>query len=169
MPSINSLMSVVTSFSADFIILAIVFGALFVYGFYFGKDRIIAFIFSLYAAFVLYSYFPYVRQLSLFNRSNEQLVLSQLLIFAVLFFFALSVMKHLVIADFPYARTRKLLELSILSVSAIVLLAVLVYHIVPVERLHNFSGVFDTLFAQTRYVFWWLAAPLVAIFFVTRR
>jgi hypothetical protein len=159
-----------TGITLDVMVLAVMFAALAAYGFYFGKRRLVAFVLSFYPAFLLYAAFPYIGQLTFLHSSGGQIVLSKLVIFAVFF-----VVCHIALlnvlhgaGDFSFSKREKIFQISVLSVSALVLILIFMHQYVPFAGVYTFSAGIGKLFVSRTAQFWLLLAPLAGVYVSTR-
>lgn len=154
--------------SADFLILAIIFLAIFFYGFFRGKEKIISLILSLYISAFLYIYSGFLNSIILFKQNQSQMVLSKIVVFlavAVLIHFLLN---RFVRGLYSGSRFRNILENVLLSLSATGLLISFSYHIIPIQKFYNFSPAIDQIFASSLSFTIWLLIPIVCFFFLSR-
>jgi len=154
---------------ADLLIVFILFGLLLGLGFQYGKRRIVALIFSLYFASFLYLYFPYS---DFFIQSDlGTLELTALIagVFFVFFILLFIILIRIINVSFPQSSGRRWLEATLLSTATTTLILALLYHVIPIAPLYDFSSPIDRLFESPEYFFWWLIAPLVVLFFVGKK
>jgi len=130
-----------------------------------GKYAIINIIFALYLALIVSLKFPYFSFfLGTESKSSDAVVM--IVIFSV--FTILGIMlfrKHIPGDDYETAFHhfgKKLL----LALMATVLVMAYSYHALPVTDLITPGSPIQALFAPQENFFWWLIAPLVALFFV---
>ncbi len=145
----------------DFILLGIIFVLLTVYGIYLGRNRLISFILSFYAATFLYNIFPFTEKL-MFSTKGDWVVLNKILIF-LMFFLPLNIIinKHLS-ASYESVSGKGVLKTSLFAIMALALILVFSYSVVNFDSYYNFSPTIDALFTESR-IFWWQLAPLVFV------
>lgn len=126
-----------------------------------GKDSLIVFLLALYPAGLITEYFPFY---DLFAR-NSQLIkdFSSLFIFlsslvAVIFF-----IKGYIDTNYQHHTFWRVVEVIVLAIVSVGLFFALLYHLVGVTSLYDFSFVFDALFSSKIAFFIWLIAPLLSI------
>ena len=159
---------VVQTFPFDILVIAVVFIAFFGYALPYGKGGIVALIFSLYTALLLYSHFPYIERFLLFQDTEAQLFFSHVGIFMVFAIIAYVVLRRIVYGAFSNGTTIRLFEAGLLGAATTVLLLAILYQALPVAALYDFSEPVDLLFEPSYFFFLWLIAPLAAILLTTR-
>ncbi len=157
----------ITGISLDFLIIAALFVALSAYALYFGKNRIVSLILALYGAITLYTAFPYQNSVLIFRNSPGQVVVSKLVVFIVFTAILHLLFNRIVSIEYGFGRFRKPTEVALLSLSALVLMLVVVYQIIPIENFYNFSSIADGIFMAKQSLFWWLLAPIAVLFFAS--
>ncbi len=147
----------------DFLILLVLFGLLFVFLWYMGKGPFIGLLIALYVAYALFSIFPYKESLPV----EPQLLAvgSASSIFLLLMGIAYVVLRRTVASDFIYIG---ILGQVILCVLGAGLLLAIAFHVLAIPTIYAFSPILHTLFAPPELFFWWFAAPLVGLFFLSR-
>ncbi|MBV9349730.1 MAG: hypothetical protein JO026_03185 [Patescibacteria group bacterium] len=143
-------------FATDFLPLIVLTGLLLLYSVYFGRDRFAPLIAGLYAALVLYTAFPYTLAVLAGPLAK------------VLFFGALTVLTTFAFSGLSHFMARagsSLLSSIILSIAVAGFLTAISLHTLPVTEVYHFNAATKALFATNQAFFWWLAAPLVAVFF----
>lgn len=154
---LQSVVNFVIAFSTDFFAFLVVAGLILGFAFYFGRDRILALIAGIYAAVVLYQAFPYA---SILPNSSAPVLIALFIAFVVAGWLAFSGM------SFFLAKSESgLLGTAILSAATAGLLIAVGIHVLPLEQLYTFSVPTKALFESAEMFFWWLVAPLVALFF----
>lgn len=165
-----------TGISLDVLVLVGIFIVLAVCGFYFGKNKLVAFVLAFYPSIFLFQHFPYVDNFTFWRANAEQVNLSHALIFAVFFILCNFLLVKLVHADFGFSKTRRLLEVVILSISAVILIVIFCQHIVPIKLFYGSAGVrglggggeVAALFSSKNGLFWWFLAPIIGVFVTNR-
>jgi len=152
----------------DLLIIGGTFFVLIFLSFQLGKESIVSLILSLYVTLLLYLSFPYTDLFSFFGSSETGLIITNLLIFAILLFIIYKIMQRLVASSYPQDSLHTWFEVIVLSVVATSLILAFVYHALPIAALYDFSAPVDRFFASETLFFWWLAIPLIAMFFVIR-
>jgi len=130
---------------------------------YFGRQRVAAFALSLYPALLLFLYFPFVERFIFFRKSSSRVVISKLLIFAVFLVFAYVVVRRKILRDYDGYESRSITASVIMSIAVVILLLTISYHIIPLEKLYDFSPKFDSLLTFYSAAFWGLLLPLILI------
>jgi len=143
--------------------------ALFVFALRYGKDRMIALIFSLYISLLVYIHFPYTEKFLLFTGSDIKILLSNAIIFFAFVIMVYVIIERVIFADYPSRGTRRLLEAFLLSLAATALLIAFAYNILPIASFYSFDQPIELLFESYDYFFWWLTVPLISILFLAKR
>jgi len=160
--------STVTSLSIDFFILLAIFLFFILYAFYFGKERIITFILSLYVAAFLFPIFPYIESVLIFTDSPLQVVLSKVSIFVAFALVANIIIGRFTFSEFSRNTFYGWFETFLLSFSATALLLVFSYHILPITEVYDFNPYLDIIFEPAKYLFWWLALPFIGLILTSK-
>lgn len=158
--SYTSVVDFVVHFGTDFFAFIVVAGVVAGLSFYFGRDRLIALIAGIYAALALYQAFPYQ---SILPNSSAPVMIGLFVAFTAAGWLAFSGLSF-----FLAQSTSSPLGTFILSVATAGLLLAIGIHVLPVQDLYTFSEPTKALFASPQEFFWWLAVPLVALFFFGR-
>lgn len=145
---------IITHFAGDFLAFLIVGGIIAAFAFYFGRNRIVPLVASLYAAIPIYTVFPYTEYITT--------PLVSIVLYFVIAFLAYIAFSGL--ASFVATGSIGFINLLILSATVAGMLIAVSIHILPVEQLYTFSAPTRALFASTEAFFFWLVAPLVAVF-----
>jgi len=149
-------------------ILAIFFFLLagFFYGLLAGKQRLMASLFSFYVAILLFTNFNY---LDFFTQGKK---IFDIFLFRAACLLILIILLNIVFAKRVFVGSRKstgwwqAFTLSFLEVG---LLMSAIFQLLPAKELFTFSPAVQTLFASQQSFFWWLALPIIALFFIVRR
>ena len=164
-------MGIVETFSGavttDVLIIAVVFLAVFFFSIVYGKSNSIALLFSLYLGILGFVSFPFMEEFIFLKSSEIQIVLSRIAVFTVIAGFIYTAIQRSIYAEYPDYKILKLAQAGVLSLSSTALIFAFAYHTLPVSTLYDFGQSVDSLFSS-EYFFWWLAAPLGALFFVSR-
>jgi len=167
--STNITVENIANLSIDTIILLIIFFIFFIYGMRFGKRRIISLMLSLYASIPIVFFFPYIQKIAFFGETDKAVLYSQIGLFILLVVLINIVLNKIVSFELYHRGLRKLIENGFLALASGGLLIAISYHIINISELYDFAGPIDAIFASTVLLFWWLVAPLVVIFFTTRK
>lgn len=143
--------------------------ALFVFALRYGKDRMIALIFSLYISLLLYIHFPYIDKLLLFKGSDIKILLSNAIIFFTFVVVVYVIIERVIFADYPNRGMMRFIEALLLSLAATSLLLAFAYNILPIASFYSFSPPIELLFSSSIFFFWWLIVPLASILFLAKR
>lgn len=160
----SDLYGYITSLSSDVIIIIAVSVVLFWFATHYGKRTMITLMLSLYAAFVLFTVFPYEEYVrSIVGESFNSLALSFGIFFVFFIFFSL-VIHRIICAEYTSSGVRRWFEAAVLSAVTTTFLLALSYHIFPIEEIYNFGAPIDALFASEELFFWWLIVPFFGMF-----
>jgi hypothetical protein len=157
MEIVGDLFGKIFSVSSDVLIIVVIAIALTAYGLMWGKQKIIALILSLYIGAFIFSFIPF----------NITGTLAQVAAFAAITGIMTFLIERMIIADFSFSKIRKFIEAGFLGIAGTMLLMLLSYHLIEIGSLYNFGSGIDILFSA-KYLFWWLVAPLVILFFNSR-
>lgn len=141
--------------------------ALFAFSLRYGKDRIIALILALYLGLLAFLYFPYGEQVVGAVPIGGSDVLPQTLLFMVFVLVAYIAVYRSIMAEFPRGSVRYV-QAGVLALAAAALLLAFSYIILPLASAYELDIPVEGLFENKDYFFWWLVAPLLAIFFFGR-
>jgi hypothetical protein len=158
--SLSEVVNFFVHFGTDFFAFVIVAGAVAGFAFYFGRDRLMSLIAAIYSAVVLYQAFPYG---NLLPSHNPPVMIGLFIALAIAGWLGFSGLSF-----FLAKSTGSPLGTLVLAVAVAGLLLAIAIHVLPVQDLYTFSEPTKALFATDQEYFWWLAAPLVALFFFGR-
>jgi hypothetical protein len=167
--STESTLETVMNLSFDTIILIVIFLVFFIYGLKFGKRKIISLTLSLYASVPIVYFFPYLQSISFFGDTEKAMLYSQIGLFILVIILINVVLSEIISWELHNRGLRKFIENGFLAFASSGLLIAISYHIINISDLYDFVGLVDTLFASTTLFFWWLVAPLIVLFFTTRK
>lgn len=157
--SLESLTDFFIHFGTDFFAFIIVAAAVSGFAFYFGRDRLMSLIASIYAAVLLYQKFPY----GSYVPDGPWYEIGIFALFVVVALIAFSGLSF-----FLARETSSFLGTAALSIATAGLLLSIAIYILPVQQLYTFSAPTMALFSSAESFFLWLLAPLVALFFFGR-
>jgi uncharacterized membrane protein YidH (DUF202 family) len=159
----------VTSLSTDILAGVALFAILAFYGIKWGKRRLSSLILSLYLAIPAYNAFPY------FSKITEQAGEQQPFVVPIAVYLGFALVIHFVLMQFmttvepSESHARKWFEVLLLSLLSVLFLFAVAFNILGLESSYDFSSQISKLFEPTTYFFWWFLAPLVGLFFLSRR
>lgn len=148
-------------FSADVTVLTIAFIVFFLYGLYFGRDRLISLIITFYLATFLYRIFPYADKLTFLSGDNLAL-LNKIGIF-LLFFLPINIIISRYIVAQEYDGSSHVFRTLGLSLASLIVLMLFSYTVTSLDHFYTFSPIINDLFAGAGRVFWWNFAPLALL------
>src|SRR3989344_3603059 len=159
------------SISTDAAIIGTLFAVLLALAWWVGVARMSAILLSLCLAVPLYLNFTYVNKLLSLSLAGtaQGTFFSYLLIFAVFALFCYLVLRRYASAGSTYGQLAGAVEYIMLALTGVGLLLAIGYRILPLVLLYDFNPGIDRFFAEPNFFFWWLLAPLLAIFVSTRR
>lgn len=151
--------------SSDLIVLGTIFVLFFLYAIYFGRDRVVAFIFAFYPAVFLYQTLPFFDKLIVLH-GDRLILLNKLGLFLLLF-----IPLNIIIARYIFSESyggggKHYLRIAGCALASVVLFLVFYYKILNLETLYNFSPAVDILFSGPNRLFWWTLAPLAILLFL---
>lgn len=153
----------VWSGASDFLIVLILFGALFLFAWYMNYGQLVALLLAFYAAYALYVVFPYKSLLPVAPASTA--LWTHVGLYAAFSFIFYIILRRVVVSDFLYVSMIGVIALSFLGAAFLLALA---YHVFPVAEIYRFTPAVDLLFAAKAYFFWWFISPAVGLFFLAR-
>ena len=148
----------VINFSTDFFAFIAIATAVAAFAFYFGRDRIVSLLAGMYAAIPLYLAFPYSDILS-----TPLLHVALYLALAGIGMVAFSGLSAYIAGG-----SLGFIKMAALSAVTAGMLIAISIHVLPVEQVYTFSAPTKALFASNQAFFFWLLAPLAAIFLFGR-
>ncbi len=153
----------VWSYASDFLIIIILLTTFFLFAYYVGRDHLVAILLSFYAAYALYTIFPYTSFLPTAPAST--VLFAHIGLYAAFILLFYIILRRVVVSDFLHIGLFGLIVLSFLGSAFLIALA---YHVFPVADLYTFTPAVAALFAPVKYFFWWFIAPAVGLFFLAR-
>jgi len=154
----------VWGFASNFLIIIALTGVLFFFAWQFGRGPFVALLLSLYAAFAVYTVFPYASFFPITTSSMTPLV-AHILLYAALTFGFFIILRRVIVSDFLYIGPVALIALSFLGAAFLLAIG---YHTFLIASVYNFTPTVAALFAPAQYFFWWFAAPAIGLFFLAR-
>lgn len=146
------------------IFLFIAFG--FFYGISSGKKRIISLLISLYIAGFFFENFFYIDELIEGKTIIETFFFKAFIFLAIVL--ALNVLFLKILACSSESRSKEWRQVLLLSFLGTGLLFSFIFHLFPAKEIFTFSPIVEHLFVSDKAFFWWLLAPLIALF-LTRK
>jgi len=156
--SLDTAVDIVIAFGADFFAFIVVAGLIFTFSFYFGRDRLLSLMASIYAAIVLYQAFPYQ---SFLPGTGPWIMILLFVAFLLAGWVAFSGLSYFL----ARSDSSGFLGTAVLSIAAAGLLLAVGIHVLPIQDLYTFSSPTLALFASAEMFFLWCLAPLAALFF----
>ena len=151
---LTSVMDHLFGLGTDFFSFIAVVAIVAIFAFYFGGDRLIPLIASLYVAIPLYTFFAYKDVVG----ENPYLLVGLYMALVALSLIAFSGLSYF--SGGGAIGFMKLGGLSILTAGLAVAIGV---HILPIDKIYSFSAPTLALFSSDQAFFWWLAAPLAGL------
>ena len=161
--------SAYSGLSTDFSVILVIFLALFACAVYFGKRRAFALTLSFYLSGFLYSIFPYTEDFLVFSGGAGRIFLSKAFIWAVFALTGFFVLRGMVFSDFPPGKLRRWFESALLSAANSGLLLAFSFKFFGVSDAYQFAPAVGQFFVRPEFLFLWLIAPLLVIFFTSSR
>ena len=149
--------------TSNFLIVIVLLGVLFLFARYAGRGPFVALLLAFYAAYALYSAFPYASLLP--TAPPVTALFAHVGLYAGLVGVFYIILRRVVVSDFLSIGSFGLVALSFLGAAFLLALA---YHVFPVATTYHFSSAVSALFAPNDYFFWWFAAPAIGLFFLAR-
>jgi len=155
----ESALSLMGSISIDTLAVLLCCALFVTYGTMKGKDKLLVFLFSLYPAVLVTSFFPFYALVG-------DGVLSRyvpLIVFALSVAGIFYVLKDFVDANYQPNTLWRWIEVITLSVMSVGLCLALMCHSADLHLLYSFSPMFYTAFTSPYALFAWLVAPLASV------
>lgn len=127
-----------------------------------GKDMLLILLFSLYPALLITSYFPFYDVLAI-GGGDISGVLERLVVFLLSTVMVVMIMRGYINTGYQGSSFWRAVEVFVLSIMSVGFFISVLYHVVHIEKLYNFSFVFDILFTPSGVFFVWLILPLLSI------
>lgn len=157
----------ILSIAREFLVLILVFGALFAYALLRGKHALTALILGLYLALLISLKFPYYNAIyDLVARGGKTTPILTIAIFAVFTGMGTFLFEHLLWHDYEESAFEDISKKVILALLGTVLVMAYTYHVLPVTTIFDPGSSVAMLFAPPEYFFWLMLLPLIGLFFV---
>lgn len=171
-PAVLEIGNAVSALGADawlwvgnFLALIILTLALFIFAMNQGASGLISINISLYAAYALYTVFPFKDVIV--DSGTTPLIKAILSIGMFLALMAVPFMLSLRLTA-PSFGQLSIIQNFLLSLGAAVFLMALGYHVFDISNIYSFSDPLNYLFAPEGYFFYWFIAPLITLWFLAR-
>lgn len=168
MSFLDLVISFITTYSFDVAIIVAVFLLLAFYGFWLEKNRLTSLILSFYTASFLFSNCFFRSEITIFGESGIKLLLSQAVLFVALLIVSILILNRVIKGRFPPSGIKRWLKIAILSLAGTGFMLSLSYHALPAGEIYSFSAPVASLFEPANMFFWWLFAPLIALFVISK-
>lgn len=145
--------------SSFLIILISLIALLFFFARYVGRGPFVALLLSFYAAYALYSVFPYASFPAI---PPTMALLVRLGLYAAFVFVFYVIMQRVMVSDFFHIG---FFGLIVLSFFGAVFLLTLAYRVFLITSVYHFTPAISTLLSLNKYFFWWFVAPAIGLFF----
>src|SRR3989344_7656514 len=149
--------------ASDFLIIIVLFTALFLFAWYIGRATLVSVLMAFYAGYAVYAAFPYMSYLP--TAPALTALLAQVGLYAGLTLVFYIILRRVVVSAFLYVGIFGTIILSFLGATFILALA---FHVFPVATVYTFTPAVSALFAPVKYFFWWFSAPAIGLFFLAR-
>ena len=158
--------SFILNILTEFAFLLIVFGVMFFYTIFRGRQAIINLIFGLYLALLISLEFPYYSKLLGSISSTQSIAIAKLALFALFTFITTWLFSRIMPDEFQEKKTETMGKKFMLAVGAAILVMIFSFHVLPVTEFLTPGTPVQSLFAPEGYFFWWLLLPLAILFLV---
>jgi hypothetical protein len=158
----------IAGYSADILLLIVVFAAAIIYGMWKGKKRLTSAILSFYPATLIYLNIPsdYLGKTQILGTSPSTIFYAHLILFLVIFLFIHIFINTYDTGSYSYASGGGAIETALLSVVALALFIIFIMHIVPISPVYAVNLPFFVYFDGPHAFFIWLVLPLIALYFI---
>jgi len=164
----NFLETLSGAITTDIIIIFAVFVGLFFYSVQYGKSNIVSLLISLYVGILTFLSFPYLEEVTFLKSSEVQVTLSHIAVFIVGVLIMHTIVRRVIYTEYSGSKLFRFMGAGLLSATITGLLFAFLYHTIPFATLYDFGDSIDNLFSS-QYFFWWLIAPIVALFITSRQ
>lgn len=131
-----------------------------------GRRATTSLILGLYFALIISLKFPYYERIYAFTGQLVSNTVVAIILFAVFTLLSALLMNRLLFYRIDEGLFSSFGKKLILAISALVLILLYSYHVLPITKLIDPGTSANYLFASSDYFFWWLIAPLVGLFFI---
>jgi hypothetical protein len=164
--NLNQLAEIGAIFAApswDILIPFIIAAAIFFYGASSGKERIIAFVMSLYIGGFVFEHFSYLNKIIVTTNPKEQFLFGLFLFFIIILALNAILLNAMENSVSPERRWWQVLILSVFSAG---LLFSFSFKFFGIQEAFNFSPSTLAIFASPNALFWWLLLPVAGLILV---
>jgi hypothetical protein len=158
------------AFIIDFLIeigyLLLVFGVLFGYAIFKGRQAIMNLILGLYIALLISVEFPYYDFILQSLESQQSIAIMKLAFFGLVTGLSTLLFFRIMPDEFRENRFESMGKKILLTLAATVLVMIFSFHVLPVTEFLTPGTPIQSLFAPAEFFFWWLLVPLVALYIV---
>lgn len=152
-----------SALTTDIFVLLTLFLIFFLYGWYFGKARIISFLLAFYPAVFFYKMFPFEKEFIVLH--GDKLVVFNYVLIFLLFLIPLSIMiGRYIFSDSGFGGSTHYVRIGGFSLAAVILVLIFSYSIINLDIFYNFSPTIDAFFSPDIKLFWWNLAPIALLF-----
>ena len=141
-----------------------VFAVFFVYSMMKGRYALVNVIFALYLALLVSVEFPYYQDLM--SGEGENGAVAKILVFLAFVIAGIVLMRRHIPGDDYEPAFQGLHKKIILSAMATILVMAFSFHALPLTEIITPGTPIQALFAPQEYFFWWLALPIIVLFFI---
>ncbi len=152
---LETLWAQVVDFSADFLGFVVVAAGVAAFAFYFGRNRIVPLVAALYASIPLFLLSPF--DLTPYGGVIVQVAFWVLLVL-------LGMVAFSTLASFMASVSTGFVNVVVLSVATAGLVLAIAINVIPIQTFYTFSPATLALFDTPQGVYFWLIAPLAALF-----
>lgn len=151
----------------NFLIALILLAVLFFFAWYVGRGPFVALLLSFYAAFAVYTVFPYMSFLPASPASGGNLTsfFAHVGLYAVLVFVFYLILRRVIVSDFLYIGGFGLMVLCLLGTGFIIALA---SHSFALASVYQLTPSLAEFLTPAKYFFWWFAGPAIGLLFLAR-
>src|SRR4051812_30780719 len=115
-------MNQLSGLSLDIVVLIVGFIVLVVYGFYFGKSKLLACVLSFYPAVLLYNAFPYFANVTIWHENSLQTTISHGVVFLVFFILTNIALFTVLHGDFSFSKKERFFQIGVLAFCGVLLI-----------------------------------------------
>ncbi len=152
------------NFVSEIAYFLIVFGVLFMFAIFKGRQAIINIIVALYLALLISIEFPYYDQVLGSLSGAVSVSVAKLSIFLVFTLLATILCFRIMPDEFREMKLESFSKKFLHTLSATILVMVFSFTVLPITEFLTPGTPLQTLFAPQEYFFWWLVLPLALLF-----
>lgn len=153
--------------NANIVLLAVVI-VLSIIAFYKGKSVLFSIIVSFYPAAIIYKAFPYTEKFIFFKDGGQQIFLSHVILFLIVFIPILFASMRIVHGGENRYGFWGIIDSVLLSLSVVALTIVLTSHVIPAKDIYSLSSATEDFFRSDLGYFLSVLCPVGVVYWLSR-